>query len=44
MPRNCSFSEFIFPKDRFTLSSFNAFPHLDDDSLLTYGSESGGGA
>lgn len=36
MPRNCSFSEFLFSKDRFTLSSFNAFPHLDDDSLLTY--------
>ncbi|HEY6947061.1 MAG TPA: histidine phosphatase family protein [Candidatus Acidoferrum sp.] len=36
MPRNCSFSEFLFSKDRFTLSSFNAFPHLDDESLLTY--------
>src|SRR5215472_19042938 len=36
MPRNCSFSEFLFSGDRFTLSSFNAFPHLDDEVLLTY--------
>ena len=36
MSRNCSYSEFLFSGDRFTLSSFNAFPHLDDASLLTY--------
>lgn len=36
MPRNCSFSEFIFSGDRFTLSSFNSFPHLDSESLHTY--------
>jgi broad specificity phosphatase PhoE len=36
MVRNCSYSEFLFSKDRFTLSTFNAFPHLDDVSLLTY--------
>jgi len=36
MPRNCSFSEFLFSGDRFALSSFNAFPHLDDEGLLTY--------
>lgn len=36
MSRNCSFSEFLSSRDRFTLSSFNAFPHLDDPSLLTY--------
>ena len=36
MSRNCSFSEFLFSGDRLTLSSFNSFPHLDDDSLLTY--------
>ena len=36
MPRNCSFSEFLFSGDRFTLSSFNAFPHLDEEGLLTY--------
>jgi broad specificity phosphatase PhoE len=36
MARNCSFSEFLFSRDRLTLSSFNSFPHLDDDSLLTY--------
>lgn len=35
MSRNCSFSEFLFSGDRFTLSAFNAFPHLDD-SFLTY--------
>jgi broad specificity phosphatase PhoE len=34
--RNCSYSEFLFSKDRFSLSTFNAFPHLDDVSLLTY--------
>jgi broad specificity phosphatase PhoE len=36
MSRNCSYSEFLFSADRFTLSSFNAFPHLDDPALLTY--------
>ena len=36
MPRNCSLSEFLFSDDRFTLSSFNSFPHLDDESLLTH--------
>ena len=36
MSRNCSFSEFLFSGDRFTLSAFNAFPHLDDPALLTY--------
>lgn len=36
MSRNCSYSEFLFSGDRFTLSSFNSFPHLDDRELLTY--------
>ncbi len=36
MSRNASYSEFLFSDDRFTLSAFNAFPHLDDPSLLTY--------
>jgi broad specificity phosphatase PhoE len=38
MIRNSSFSEFLFSNndDRFTLSTFNSFPHLDDVSLLTY--------
>lgn len=36
MSRNCSFSEFLFSGDRFMLSSFNSFPHLDGESLLTY--------
>jgi broad specificity phosphatase PhoE len=36
MPRNCSYSEFLFSGDRFTLSTFNSFQHLDDPALLTY--------
>ncbi|PYT68042.1 MAG: hypothetical protein DMG39_22375 [Acidobacteria bacterium] len=36
MLRNSSFSEFLFSGDRFMLSCFNSFPHLDDESLLTY--------
>ncbi len=36
MPRNCSYSEFLFSRDRFTLSTFNSFQHLDDPALLTY--------
>ena len=38
MVRNSSFSEFLFSNtdDRFTLSTFNASPHLEDVSLLTY--------
>jgi hypothetical protein len=34
--RNCSYSEFLFSGDRFTLSSFNSYPHLKKDLLLTY--------
>ena len=36
MSRNCSYSEFLWSGERFTLSSFNSFPHLDEPSLLTY--------
>jgi len=36
MSRNCSYSEFLASGERFTLSTFNSFPHLDDPSLLTY--------
>lgn len=36
MSRNCSYSEFLCSAERFTLSAFNAFPHLDEPSLLTY--------
>jgi broad specificity phosphatase PhoE len=36
MSRNCSYSEFLFSGDRFTLSTFNTHPHLDDAALLTY--------
>lgn len=36
MSQNCSVSEFLFSKGRFTLSTFNSFPHLDDSSLQTY--------
>jgi broad specificity phosphatase PhoE len=34
--RNCSFSEFLFSGERFMLSSFNTFSHLEDESLITY--------
>ena len=36
MAQNCSFSEFLYSRHRFTLSSFNSVPHLDDPSLQTY--------
>jgi broad specificity phosphatase PhoE len=36
MSRNCSWSEFLYSGDRFTLSAFNAHPHLNDAALLTY--------
>lgn len=36
MVRNGAYNEFLFSGERFTLSSFNAFPHLDGASLLTY--------
>jgi broad specificity phosphatase PhoE len=36
MALNCSYSEFLFSGERFTLSSFNAVPHLDKPELLTY--------
>ncbi|HWZ46306.1 MAG TPA: histidine phosphatase family protein [Candidatus Saccharimonadales bacterium] len=36
MARNASFSEFLFSGERFTLSSFNTSPHLDDPALVTY--------
>jgi broad specificity phosphatase PhoE len=36
MSRNASYTDFLFSGDRFTLSGFNAFPHLDHSSLLTY--------
>jgi broad specificity phosphatase PhoE len=36
MSRNCSWSEFLYAGDRFTLSAFNAHPHLDDAAMLTY--------
>jgi|SRR5271166_1007605 len=36
MSRNASFTEFLALGDRFTLSTFNAHPHLDGNSLLTY--------
>ena len=35
-PRNASVSEFLFTKDRFSLSTFNTTPHLTDPALLTY--------
>jgi|SRR5271155_5243922 len=36
MSRNASFSEFLGSGDRFTLSTFNSHPHLEDEALLTY--------
>jgi broad specificity phosphatase PhoE len=36
MAQNSSFSEFLYSSDRFTLSSFNSVPHLDDPALQTY--------
>lgn len=36
MSRNGSYGEFLYSGERFTLSAFNSFPHLDDPSLLTY--------
>jgi broad specificity phosphatase PhoE len=34
--RNSSYSEFLFTDGRFSLSSYNSFPHLDSRELLTY--------
>jgi Histidine phosphatase superfamily (branch 1) len=36
MSRNCSWSEFLYAGDRFTLSAFNTHPHLNDPASLTY--------
>jgi broad specificity phosphatase PhoE len=36
MSHNASFSEFLASGERFTLSTFNAHPHLEGDGLLTY--------
>ena len=36
MSRNCSFSDFHASDQSFMVSAFNAHPHLDEDSLLTY--------
>ena len=33
---NASFSTFLASGERFSLSAFNAYPHLDGDGLLTY--------
>jgi broad specificity phosphatase PhoE len=34
--RNCSLTEFVFTKERFTLDGFNALPHLEDSTLRTH--------
>ncbi len=36
MSLNCAYSEFLCSGERFTVSTFNAYPHLDEPSLLTY--------
>jgi broad specificity phosphatase PhoE len=35
-PRNASVSEFVYTVGRFSMSTFNATPHLDASELLTY--------
>lgn len=34
--RNASFAEFLFSGERFSFSSFNNIPHLEDPALITY--------
>jgi broad specificity phosphatase PhoE len=34
--RNCSLTEFIFTRDRLTLDTLNAVPHLEDPDVWTY--------
>jgi broad specificity phosphatase PhoE len=36
MSRNCSWSEFLYTGDRFTLSTFKTHPHLNDPATLTH--------
>lgn len=36
MVPNSAYSVFLFSGDRFTLSSYNAYPHITDRDLLTY--------
>lgn len=36
MMRNCAYSEFLFSPGRFTLSTYNANPHLTDPDFITY--------
>lgn len=36
MIRNAAYCEFLFSGERFTLSQYNAFPHLAERELLTY--------
>ena len=35
-PRNATYTEFLFSKERFSLSSFNNLPHLEDAAMITY--------
>lgn len=36
MMRNSAYSEFLFSPNRFTLSTYNANPHLTDPAFITY--------
>jgi broad specificity phosphatase PhoE len=36
LSRNCSYSQFLFSGDRFSLHAFNAIPHFEDLSMFTY--------
>lgn len=35
-PRNAAYSEFLFSGERFSLATFNSYPHLDRPELLTW--------
>lgn len=36
LSRNCSYAQFLFSGERFSMHAFNAIPHFDDLSMLTY--------
>lgn len=36
LSRNCSYSQFLYSGERFSLHAFNAIPHLDDLKYFTY--------
>jgi hypothetical protein len=36
MVPNTAYSVFVFSRNRFTLSSYNSYPHITDSAFLTY--------